>query len=149
LLNWRPRRHGCCGFTLIMAIFYKLIQLLLHSKVTKAELYLIDGYHNEWLELTCYIETLGVSLILWHIVWSYQIFKKISLELKTFRNKFWCNARVMVGTNKWWGILFKSSLKSGEAQCYKPTKKWCARAPRPHLFQQPCKDAISDPHLVL
>ena len=41
-----------------MAIFDKIIQLLLHSKVAKAELYLIGGYHNEWLELTYYIETL-------------------------------------------------------------------------------------------
>ena len=40
-------------------IFDKLIQLLLHSKVAKAELYLIGGYHNEWIELTYYIETLS------------------------------------------------------------------------------------------
>ena len=36
---------------------------LLHSKVAKAELYLIGGYHNEWLELTYYIETLTGSTI--------------------------------------------------------------------------------------
>ena len=29
------------------AIFDKRIQLLLHSKVARAELYLIGGYHNE------------------------------------------------------------------------------------------------------
>ena len=29
------------------AIFDEVIQLLLHSKVAKAELYLIGGYHNE------------------------------------------------------------------------------------------------------
>ena len=40
------------------AIFDKVIQLLLHSKVAKAELYLIGGYHNELIELTYYIETL-------------------------------------------------------------------------------------------
>ena len=34
------------------------MKLLLHSKVAKAELYLIGGNHNEWLELTYYIETL-------------------------------------------------------------------------------------------
>ena len=42
----------------LSSIFDKIIQLLLHSKVTKAELYLINGYHNEWLELTYYIESL-------------------------------------------------------------------------------------------
>ena len=36
------------------------MQLLLESKVVKAELYLIGGYHNEWLELTYYIETLFI-----------------------------------------------------------------------------------------
>ena len=35
-----------------------MIQLLLHSKVAKAELCLIGGYHSELLELTYYIETL-------------------------------------------------------------------------------------------
>ena len=35
------------------------MQFLSHSKVAKAELYLIGGYHNEWLELTYYIETLA------------------------------------------------------------------------------------------
>ena len=58
LSSWSPRRHGCWGCTLLNVIFDKLIQILLHSKVTKAELYLIGGYHNEWLELTYCIETL-------------------------------------------------------------------------------------------
>ena len=61
LPDWCPGRHGHRGFTFYEAIFDKVIQLLLHSKVTKAELYLIGGYHNEWLELTYYIETLGNS----------------------------------------------------------------------------------------
>ena len=55
---WRPRRHGHGEFTLTSAMFNEMIQLLLHSKVAKAESYLIDGYHNESLELTYYIETL-------------------------------------------------------------------------------------------
>ena len=53
-----PSKHGHGGFTFLIAKFDKAIQLLLHSKVAKAELYLIGGYHNEWLELTYYIETL-------------------------------------------------------------------------------------------
>ena len=40
-----------------------MIQHLLHSKVAKAESYLIGGYHNEWLELTYYIETLVYSSV--------------------------------------------------------------------------------------
>ena len=47
-----------------MAIFNEMIQHLLHSKVAKAESYLIGGYHNEWLELTYYIETLVSSILL-------------------------------------------------------------------------------------
>ena len=35
-----------------------MIQHLLHSKVSKAESYLIGDYHNERLELTYHIETL-------------------------------------------------------------------------------------------
>jgi len=58
LLDWRPRKHGHGEFTLLCAMFDKVIHLLVHSKVAKAELYLIGGYHNEWLELTYYIETL-------------------------------------------------------------------------------------------
>ena len=30
-----------------LVIFYKVLQLLSHSKVAKAELYLIGTYHNE------------------------------------------------------------------------------------------------------
>ena len=56
--DWRPRRHGHVEFTAFNAIFDKMIQLLLHSKVAKAESYLIGGYHSEWLELTYYTETL-------------------------------------------------------------------------------------------
>ena len=61
------RKHGHGGITFSMAIFNEGIQLLLHSKVAKAESYLIGGYHNEWLELTYYIETLipGIN-------WSYK-----------------------------------------------------------------------------
>ena len=62
LPDWRPRRHGCLGCTVLSAIFDKLKQLLLHSKVAKAELYLIGGYHNEWLELTYYKEALVFSI---------------------------------------------------------------------------------------
>ena len=62
LADWRPRRHSHGGFTSTMAIFYDIIQHLLHSKVAKAESYLIGGYHNEWLELTYYIETLASYL---------------------------------------------------------------------------------------
>ena len=56
--DWRPRKHGYREFTFLHGIFDKIIQFLLNSKVAKAELYLIGGYHNEWLELTYYIETL-------------------------------------------------------------------------------------------
>ena len=45
-----------------ITIFDKLIQFLSNSKVAKAELYLIGDYHNEWLELTYYIETLAKVL---------------------------------------------------------------------------------------
>ena len=48
--------HG--KVTFINAILYKVIQLLLHSRVAKAELYLLGGYHHAWLELTYYTETL-------------------------------------------------------------------------------------------
>ena len=48
--NWRPWRHSHKRFTFSMVIFDKLIQLLLHSKVAKAELYLIGGNHNKWLD---------------------------------------------------------------------------------------------------
>ena len=41
---------------------YKVLQLLLHSKDAKAELYLMDGYQDEWIELTYYIETLGSTV---------------------------------------------------------------------------------------
>ena len=58
LADWRPRRHSHEGFTFSIAIFNGMMQHLLHSKVAKAESYLIGGYHNEWLELTYYIETL-------------------------------------------------------------------------------------------
>ena len=51
LPDWRPWRHGHGEFTLTIAIFNEMIQLLLHSKVAKAESYLIGGYPNEWLEL--------------------------------------------------------------------------------------------------
>ena len=44
------------------AIFDEIIQLLLRSKVAKAESCLIGGYHDERIELTYYIETLGFSL---------------------------------------------------------------------------------------
>ena len=40
----------------------EIIQLLLHSKVAKAESYLIGSHHNEWLELTYYIETLTAKI---------------------------------------------------------------------------------------
>ena len=43
-LDWRPKKHDQSGFTFQNAIFDKV---LLHSKVAKAELYAIDGYHNE------------------------------------------------------------------------------------------------------
>ena len=56
--NWRPTEHSHSGFTVIKAIFDKLRRTLLYSKVAKAELHLMDGHHNEWLELTYYIETL-------------------------------------------------------------------------------------------
>ena len=59
LTDCRPRQHSHGGFTSSNAIFNEIIQHLLHSKVAKAESYLIGGYHNEWLELTYYIETLN------------------------------------------------------------------------------------------
>ena len=80
LPDWRPWRHSHRGFTFLVAIFDKLIQLLLHSKVAKAELYLIGGYHNEWLELTYYIETLRLSSRL-------EIDKNNEMELSSKPNK--------------------------------------------------------------
>ena len=62
LPDWCPRRHGHRRYTFTGSIFDKIIQLLLHSKVAKAELYLIGGYHNEWLDLTYHIETLHTTL---------------------------------------------------------------------------------------
>ena len=58
--DWRLRKHGHGKFIQSQAIFDEIIQLLLHSKVAKAESYLIGGYHyhNEWIELNFYIETL-------------------------------------------------------------------------------------------
>ena len=41
-----------------LVIFYKVLKLLSHSKVAKAELYLIGDYHNKLQEQTYYIETL-------------------------------------------------------------------------------------------
>ena len=61
LTDQRPRGHGHGEFFHPLAIFDKVIQLLLHSKAAKAEPYLIGGYHIEWLELTYYIETLVYS----------------------------------------------------------------------------------------
>ena len=37
LIDWCPRKHGHGEFAFQNAIFDKLIQLLLHSKVAKAE----------------------------------------------------------------------------------------------------------------
>ena len=45
------------------AIFDEIIQLLLRSKVAKAESCLIGGYHDERIELTYYIETLLLIII--------------------------------------------------------------------------------------
>ena len=58
-----PRRLGHKGFPYGYAIFDEIIQLLLHSKVAESESYLLGGYHNEWLELTYYIETLVLSKV--------------------------------------------------------------------------------------
>ena len=46
------------------AIFDEIIQLLLRSKVAKAESCLIGGYHDERIELTYYIETLGLLMLI-------------------------------------------------------------------------------------
>ena len=62
LPDWCLRRHGHEGHTLLVAIFNELLKLLLHSKVAKAEASFIGGYHNEWIELTYYIETLDYRL---------------------------------------------------------------------------------------
>ena len=56
--DWHPRKHGYRGFTFLNVISNTIIQFLSNSKVAKTELYLIGGYHNEWLELTYCIETL-------------------------------------------------------------------------------------------
>ena len=42
-----PEGMALGEFTFYIAIFDELIQLLLHSKVAKAESYLLGGYHNE------------------------------------------------------------------------------------------------------
>ena len=60
--DWRPKKHGYRGLIIGNAIFDKLIQFLSNSKVAKAELFLIGGYHNKWLELTYYIETLTLRV---------------------------------------------------------------------------------------
>ena len=57
-VDWRPRMFGYRGFTFSNAIFDKAILFSLNWKVAKAELYLKGYYHNEWLELTYFIETL-------------------------------------------------------------------------------------------
>ena len=44
-------------------IFCNVIQLLLLSKVAKAESCLIGGYHDERIELTYYIETLCTTML--------------------------------------------------------------------------------------
>ena len=49
LQDWCPGRHGHRGFTFLLAIFDKLIQLLLHSKVTEVELYVLDGWLSQWM----------------------------------------------------------------------------------------------------
>ena len=49
-----------------LAIFNEIIHYLLHSRVDKAESYLISGYHNEWIELTYYIETLYMTKTFFH-----------------------------------------------------------------------------------
>ncbi len=59
LPDWRPRKHGYREFISSEAIFNRVMQFLSNSKVDKAKSYLIGGYHNEWLELTYYRETLG------------------------------------------------------------------------------------------
>ena len=69
-----PRRHGHGGITFWFAIFDEIIQLLLQSKVAKAESYLLGGYHNELLELPYHIETL--SQIIWKIFSMYTPTKK-------------------------------------------------------------------------
>ena len=60
LADWRPRRHSYGEFNFILGIFNEIIQHLLHSNVAKAESYLRGCYHNEWLELTYYKETLPI-----------------------------------------------------------------------------------------
>ena len=62
LAVWRPRRHGHGEFTFTSAIYSEMIQVLLHSKVAKAESCLIGDYHDERIELTYYIETLKETL---------------------------------------------------------------------------------------
>jgi len=41
------RTHGHGGFTFWFALFDEKIQLLLHSKLAKAESYFLGGNHNE------------------------------------------------------------------------------------------------------
>ena len=64
LPDWRPSRHGHGESTICMEIIDEVIQLLLHSKVAKAKSYFIGGYHDEWIELTYYIETLVTTVII-------------------------------------------------------------------------------------
>ena len=49
--NYQPGALGTMAIVdldmFLVAIFDKLKQFLLHSKVAKAELYLIGGYHNK------------------------------------------------------------------------------------------------------
>ena len=66
--DWHLRKHDHGRFILCNAIFDEIIQLLLRSKVAKAESCLIGGYHDERIELTYYIETLINSFQSCHTV---------------------------------------------------------------------------------
>ena len=103
LPDWGPGRHGHRGFTFCNAIFDKVIQLLLHSKVTKAESYLIGGYHNKWLELTYYIETLSDSNPKMTQPWILNLLKRI--QMQHYQNTW---ASTQLKRNEWchtWSIF--------------------------------------------
>ena len=79
LPDWCPKRHGYGEFTIWIAVFDQIIKLLLHSKVTKVESYLIGGYHNEWVELT---RNLSDHKITDHKITDHDGLKKFALFLK-------------------------------------------------------------------
>ena len=65
------------------------MQLLLHWNIAKAESYLLSGYHNEWLELTYHIETLGAIFNLFMKILNTLDKKEFNIHQYHFSQKLW------------------------------------------------------------